>query len=446
MIEEQRLSPSPARDLQSVVGITPTRPTPELPKLLPDDVSQFLQDSEPLGKASVTLSHFSHVVKLQHHAEKKAHVSRIRLHRALVLDGLVLRLLRCGEVVSHSLFGYCRQEDRPATVQLAARYRALNEQISVARHTLFQEGSTVNEYRLLNSSLRGDGATFLDGLPDGARGVFLDFITLLRTKPQYLAERISDLSPDALHDLVKHHEIPLPTESILSYQPRKPGPSRKAPVADPHDNEGIGRLNDFQRRDALSLLLHTVFLTGARPGTVEAHLRTDVWAEVCAKLFEEGRGEKVIYAALDSWSASRPWSARANLELYMMRMIKEGNFLLDSKQNSVIMTQNPYSRKQDIMKEEFIERGVEGLFDVLDDQPDAKGIPEGAIELGHAIMDKIQDPVRKKAAQAFILGRWFFNRFLTSILMYPEVKPISLLFPPVANLTKESMNSATDCF
>lgn len=392
--------------------------------LLPNDVSQYLQDSEPLDTAVVTLSQFAHVVKLQSHAERKATECRTRLHRALVLDGLTLRLLRCGESTRNTLFDYCRQEDRTATVQLAARFRELKDQTTAVRSILSQETPAVSDSRLLNISLRGDSASFLDGLPDESRSVFLEFLTTIRTKPGFLADRICDLPQDLLIDLVKHHEIPLPTESILSYQPQKPRPSRKTPSADGPENGGIDRLNDFSRHDPLSLLLHTVFLTGARQGTTEARLRTDVWAEVCAKLFIEGRGEKVIYAALDSWAAARPWSARANLELYMMKMIKRGTFLLDSKQSSIAMTQNPYNRKQDIMKEEFIDEGVEGLFDVLDDQPDASGIPEGAIELGHAIIDKLQDPTRKKAATVLILGKWFFNRFLTSILMYPEVSDV----------------------
>jgi hypothetical protein len=60
------------------------------------------------------------------------------------------------------------------------------------------------------------------------------------------------------------------------------------------------------------------------------------------------------------------------------------------------------------------------------DDPGAGGIPEGLIELGNAILRKL-DPKWHHATRRFLISKWLFSVFLLNVVIHPEAGGIQSL-------------------
>ncbi|KKY18390.1 hypothetical protein UCRPC4_g05007 [Phaeomoniella chlamydospora] len=67
---------------------------------------------------------------------------------------------------------------------------------------------------------------------------------------------------------------------------------------------------------------------------------------------------------------------------------------------------------------EFFERTIQDLFSILDDEEG--GLPRGSLELGSAILGKLNDVQLQGAFRGFLLYSWFFGDFLKSFVLEPE--------------------------
>lgn len=267
--------------------------------------------------------------------------------------------------------------------------------------------------------------SFLHEIPVQARDTILSFISMVRTSPSFLANRLGRLSNAELEALVKHHNQPNPHESILPQPSSRRGNSaaRSAPVQKSLESSPVERLLSFHRNDPLYTLIHTIFANSTGPDSAEDKRRTDVWATTCAKMICEGNGEAFLLVVMDSWAAMREWPAKHNLEITVMGLLQEGAFLVERGDETNTGNSAPDLRgKHDLLAEEFWIKAEKRLFEVLDDEPSAGGIPEGILELGHAILEKIDDPKKQRQAEIMIVVKWFFNRFLTNGIAYPEVR------------------------
>lgn len=196
--------------------------------------------------------------------------------------------------------------------------------------------------------------------------------------------------------------------------------SRVPPLPAPSVNP-VERLLSFHRNDPLYTLLHSVFAHTSGPDSPEDQRKLDVWSSVCARLITENKGETVVLCVMDAWAAMRDWPAAANLEICLMGLLQEGQFLIDRGDESTPAKQPDSRGKHDLLAEEFWKKAERKLFEVLDDEPGAGGIPDGILELGHAILQKIENPKTQRHAAMVILVKWFFNRFLANGIAYPEV-------------------------
>jgi hypothetical protein len=279
-----------------------------------------------------------------------------------------------------------------------------------------------------NSSKSGEdqeaqarAACFLQEIPVQARETILNFISEIRSNPAFLASRISRLSNADLEVLVRFHHQPSPQESILPQQSSRRGntSSKAVTLQIPLPNP-VERLLAFHRNDPLYTLLHSIFANSTGPESSEDQRKLDVWATTCARLIAENKGESFLLCVMDSWAAMREWPAKGNLEICVMNLLQEGVFLLDDQNSGRSSTD--LRGKQDLFAEEFWTKAEKRLFEVLDDEPGAGGIPEGILELGHAILERIDDPKKQRQAEILIVVKWFFNRFLANGVAYPEVQ------------------------
>ncbi len=117
----------------------------------------------------------------------------------------------------------------------------------------------------------------------------------------------------------------------------------------------------------------------------------------------------------------RDWSGRSSMEWYLMKILEDGAFLLEKAEDQAgtRIHVEPRNAKDSIAADEFYTAAVQGLFEVVDD-PGAGGIPEGLIELGNAILRKL-DPKWHHATRRFLISKWLFSVFLLNVVIHPEV-------------------------
>jgi hypothetical protein len=268
----------------------------------------------------------------------------------------------------------------------------------------------------------GSYATFMHEIPPETRDTLLNFLTQVRTDPEYLAARICSLTPSERSALTLFHQGMEAVDTVLPFHNssrRNANPSRSSP----HAPSPVERLLSFQRHDPLSALMHTCFANSAGPESAEHLRRTEIWATVCARLItaENRTGtDQFICAVLNMWAAMREWSGRSNLEWYLMKTLEDGQFLLERGQKNNGKNAEPRTAKDQIASEEFFDAAVKGLFEIIDD-PTAEGIPDSVVELGSAILRKL-DPKRHSNTKRFLVSKWLFYDFLLNAIVHPEVR------------------------
>ncbi|EDU44128.1 conserved hypothetical protein [Pyrenophora tritici-repentis Pt-1C-BFP] len=308
-------------------------PAGRLPRLLPADLSSYTDSYLPtaaIPPSATSLAELAHLIRLQGYQEQRKAHSRVRLHRWLVSSALSARLVHCGELSYRSLVDSFRSDDKKA---FAALYNALND----VRNSC----DATRQYALLepdlefgkSKNMRGEkpltSSTFLNEVPSKILDDLLDFISEIRTNPDFLATRISNLSPQELAALTSFRQAMDPIDSVSAFQTprgRNVGPQRQ----NQQGSSPVERLLSFQRHDPLSALIYTIFANSSGPDSAEDLRRTDVWATVCAKLIKDTKSShNFIRTVLDVWAGMREWPGKANLELYIMQVLQDGQFLLE---------------------------------------------------------------------------------------------------------------------
>ncbi|KAF2743511.1 hypothetical protein M011DRAFT_496832 [Sporormia fimetaria CBS 119925] len=382
-------------------------PAGRLPRLLPADLSQYTDAYLPtaaIPTSSTSLAELAHLIRLQSYQEQRKAHARVRLHRWLVSSALSARLVHCGELAHRTLVDNFRSDDKRS---FAALYNAFNDVRNscdaTRRYALLEPDLDLAKPKSLKHDKVQSFSTFISEVPTKVVDDLLAFISEVRTKPDFLATRIMNLSQQELASLMSFRQALDPIESVMAMQARG-----KALGSAQKPNQGSGlspveRLLSFQRHDPLSTLVYTIFANSSGPDSAEDLRRTDVFATTCAKLIMENKqGDgKFIRTILDVWAGMREWPGKANLELYLMQVLQDGQFLLEKAEERTGSQPVQRSTKDTIAADDFFDKSVKRLFEVVDDEPSAGGIPEGVLEIGNAIIRKFDEAKLRKGAQNF---------------------------------------------
>jgi hypothetical protein len=112
-----------------------------------------------------------------------------------------------------------------------------------------------------------------------------------------------------------------------------------------------------------------------------------------------------------------------------MQALQDGQFLLEKAEDQPTRQGQPAPRstKDTIAADEFFDKAVKRLFEVVDDEPSAGGIPEGVLEIGNAILRKLDDERGvRRGAQMFFVSRWLFTTYLMNAIIHPETHGIMI--------------------
>lgn len=374
-------------------------------------------------RPQVSFEEFAVQYRQRQHKEAQRRILEHRLHATRVSIGLSARLLRIGTTVQRGLVESFKHGDKASFVTLYNTIHDIQEACdSASRRNIHREDQLEGTPLALDSE-RNRSSGFLHQLSPKSRTDLLEVLTLLRTDPQFLFERICSLTPSQLSTLVSSATSTDAGDSVFSATPRTRSQFLFSKRNSTHSALFKDHALAFERTDPLSALLFNVFAAPLDCDSAEAKLRLDVWSSTCAKLISHGgnRYYSLVGHILSSWAACSDWKARSKFELYLMDVLQKGAFLLEHIPSPLGLdfgAESPDPLRTEAA-EEFFESAVQNLFEVLDD-PDG-GFPHGALEFGNAVLGKLALPEIRDRFLQYIFVQWFFSKFLHNALLYPEV-------------------------
>ena len=287
--------------------------------------------------------------------------------------------------------------------------------------TVAQEG-----LRFPISSLEASEA-LLPKLSTSSRTALFSFLNSVRSKPDYLVERIRSLNATQLAVLgssLKPCEVQ--SSSGLSFSSRSRSSPQKRMEAFSQGVEDYALA--FERSNALSFLLFNGFDLNQNPSTSESILRYDTWSAVCAGLYleSESRYMGFITQVIGGFALLSPWRARTRMELFLMDYLQRGAFLLEQVQSSSTASRGENVRSvlfdpfRTDEAEEFLDGAVFEMFAILNDQDG--GLPTNVLQLACAILFMLPSEEDQSRFRGHMFFQWYLRDFLKMIIMFPEVQ------------------------
>lgn len=288
-----------------------------------------------------------------------------------------------------------------------------------------------HQYRALDMLSPPDLEThgsFLSKLQAASRADCLDLIQTLRSKPRFLVDKFKAMSAAQISALSTFPRYSKLSESVLSSLSQNRGRNSQRKRIKAYSKELEEYALSFERSNPLSFLLHNVYGTSDDIGSQESRLRISTWSSICASLMMEAEPayDAIIDHVLFAFASLCPWQIKDRLELFLMKILQEGAFLLDRPETSTSTSQFEFVGTFDAFAtpqaQEFFDDAVKDLLQLLacDD-----GIPPGALHLGRAIMSKLPTAEDQKRFRGDFIFKWFMRDFLRIALEFPEVSQIS---------------------
>ncbi|MCJ1437608.1 hypothetical protein MMC27_006995 [Xylographa pallens] len=269
----------------------------------------------------------------------------------------------------------------------------------------------------------GRQSSWLHGVsPEVQRGI-IHVITRIRSDPKFLARYLTKSSSAHLNKLAHPHRQAAATESILR-NPTGRGSVRGSVYINPSKSkDDLEPLGDVEH-DPLFLLINCVFQTSNDPGLSESCLQCDVWSTVCAQIVEEGKADSDDFclAILDVFAGMGSWPMKPQLETFLTELMQSGTFVLEALANQVVDFTKPTETSESSGAAKvvgFFENALRTLTQLLTGGLAENAIPRTVLDLIHATLSKINDPVKRTKAQKFFI-RWYCTSYISNALIYPE--------------------------
>lgn len=291
----------------------------------------------------------------------------------------------------------------------------------------------------LDTEISGDlSSSWLQNLLPVHQNAIFGFLAKIRTDPEFLADRITNLSSSELVALSFPYQSVSVVDSVLQNhshgKPRSHDSVRRIGSASSRPN----RLRTFHQGEPFFALFNAVFDRSSTPGSLEDLRRIDIWSTTCAKTITQGKrgSDELLIATLDAFASFQDWPLKPKLEMYLMKILQEGAFLLDASSKELVdFKQQLEIRNANaaIACSNFFDKALKDLFKILTEGRPLDSIPLGVLEFARAVLRKIKDSRIRTRARNFIAAKWYFSLFLSKILVYPEVRP------PPFSATKETL-------
>ena len=280
-------------------------------------------------------------------------------------------------------------------------------------------------------SLVNDDRThsWIDKLSFENRQTVTSLLREIRTDPSFLSSRLATLSNIQLGALARSDQPrPSTRDSVFQSQSNR----MDALTGDWKTQHRVpgSRAGDLAGKNIqetpLSLLLNTVFDQGPEPSWWERQRRFDTWSSACAQIISDGKygSDELVILVLDEIANSEPWPLALNLESYLMDLIQDGAFLLDTPTSQhVDFTQHQESSSAQAAIEisRFFESALLTFVRIINSEPSQAGMSSSMLDFIRAVLHKVRDPKKRIEVRNFIVSRWYCGSFLPAMLIWPEV-------------------------
>lgn len=390
--------------------------------------------AEAPGPSRISLEELAHLVELERYQRSRTISIETDMDHLSLSCGLHRRLISTFSVAYGNLIDQYKTDDQAGFAGLYEACEQLKVSCDAVGATINPAGPDVGKDALRPEDLERRSCVRM--LPADDQSLVIAFLDRIRTEPNFLSNRVSSLSPSELAALTSSYHpagidfsvLPNHSHGKTQFYSRD---SQMMKLSRRMDN-----LHRFHNQDPLFALLYGVFDSSSRPGSSEHFRRADVWSTVCARNFTDGFTEakagsdELVIATLDAFANFQDWSMKPMMETYLMRILAEGSFLLDPEASQAMTFDDAievHRAKAAIAEADFFDKALTDLFGLLTTEPRRQAVPETALTFVHAILRKIEDRKLRLRAKHFLVCRWYFATFVSSIVVYPEVSPLILL-------------------
>ena len=389
------------------------------------------RDEEP-GQSpnppSMSLRELAQLAGLEAYQKRQTFSVHARLKRLRMSCGLDKRLISTFAIAYGDMIDQYKTDDQAGFAGLYEACEQLKSSCNAASRTLMDTGSDTEEARVLPNERDGRGS--IETLPLEDRENIVTFLTRIRTEPDFLSERISHLPSAGLTALTSSYHPAGIDFSILQNHSHGKSQFFSKDSQMMKLSRRMDNIHWFHNQDPFFTLLYGVFDPSATPGSHEYWRRTDIWSAACAKTMVEGfngsrpGSDELAIASLDAFANFQEWPLKPNLEVYLMSILVKGAFLVEPPASQPINFKEPmetHNAKAAIAETDFFEDALSDLFNLLTADDVQYAVPTSALTFAHAVLRRIEDPKLRLRAQHFIVIRWYFATFISSIANYPEV-------------------------
>ena len=382
-----------------------------------------------------SLEELAHLVELERFHRSRTIAIETDMDRLSLSCGLDRRLISTLSIAYGNLIDQYKTDDQAGFGGLYDACEQLKASCDTAGAITNHAGPSPEKDGVFPEDL--DRRSSIHLLPPNDQNLIVAFLTRIRTEPDFLSDRISSLSPSELTALTSSYH---PAGIDFSVLPNHSHGKTQYYSTDSQMmklSRRMDNLHRFHNQDPLFALLYGVFDSFSRPGSSEHHRRTDIWSTICARIFTEGftgakpGGDELAIATLDSFANFQDWGMKPAIETYLMKTLAEGSWLLDPDLQTTIPNDPMEMHKAQtaIGELDFLDKALTELVRLLATESRNQAVPETALNFVHAILRKIEDRKLRLRAKHFIVCRWYFATFISSIVVYPEVSSRILLLP-----------------
>lgn len=372
---------------------------------------------------SISFDDLARLVELEYYAGRSAQTAQADRDELFLSSALARRLLQSSSLAHRSMVDQFRHNDHGG---FAASYKACEDLVDecVPGEDLRQAHDPspyAGDIEQGREAVYSQSTSWIQRLSGAHQEDILAFLSTIRTDRTFLSDCISRLSVSEVTALTSSLQFPGSSDSVFPNhfggQVRSNGKDRRSGISSP----AVDAIREFHRNDGLFALLHGVFDGSSRH---ECLLRADVWSSTCARILAEGKqgSEDFLMTMLEAFSGFQEWKLKPKMEMYLMKLLNQGAFLLDPPQPTDFKQPVEIRNAQAVIAvSNFFDNALRELFQLIADDRPQIGVPEIALNFSHAILSKIQDPKIRLRTITLIATRWYFSSFLSNVIVYPEV-------------------------
>lgn len=370
---------------------------------------------------SVSLYDLARLVERGHYAGRSAQSVQADLDELSLSSALARRLLHSSSVAYRNMADQFRNNDHGG---FAASYKACEDLVDgcvPGQHSRQAHDPYIGEDALGLEALENQSKSWIHKLSGAHKEDILMFISKIRTDGTFLSDCISRLPLSELTALTSCHQFSGSADSVFpnyfGSQIRSNGKDHQGGISTPI----VDAIREFHKNDSFFALLHGVFDGSFKHECLQ---RAELWSTTCARILAEGKqgSEDFLITMLEAFSNFQDWKLKPKMEMYLMKLLNQGAFLLDPPQPTDFKQPVETRNAQAVVAvANFFDNSLRELLQLLASDPPQIGVPEDALNFSHAILSKIQDPRIRLRTKTLIATRWYFSTFISNVIVYPEV-------------------------